>query len=225
MFLQRASDGPTHTGLFNLYLDEPDKKWSTQIDGFDYVILSSDHWFTRTAVYYERRRVSGCRYCQIPGIADLPMMYGYRRAFRTTFRAINGREKFNGVAFLRTFALSHFENGIWNEGGDCVRRRPFRSNETIMEGVNLDSYMVQLEEFRAAQRLGKKKFRLMLAMLLRPDGHPSRYGHWPTENLTLYNDCVHWCLPGPIDTWADFLAHMIKMEARRIYKEKILGSK
>ncbi|GER42882.1 trichome birefringence-like [Striga asiatica] len=37
---KRDSDGPTHTSLFNLYLDEPNESWSTQIDGFDYLILS-----------------------------------------------------------------------------------------------------------------------------------------------------------------------------------------
>ncbi|KAL6526260.1 hypothetical protein OROMI_029900 [Orobanche minor] len=225
---ERDSDGPTHTGIFNLYLDEPDESWATQIDGFDYVVLSAGHWFTRTAVYYEDNSVVGCRYCQIPNITDLPMTHGYRRAFRTAFRAINGRNNFTGVTFLRTFAASHFENGLWNGGGDCVRRRPFKSNETILEGVNLEFYMVQLEEIRVAQREGKKKFRLMdttQAMLLRPDGHPSRYGHWPNENVTLYNDCVHWCLPGPIDNWADFLLHMIKMEAQKTYNERLVQSR
>ncbi|KAL6551659.1 hypothetical protein OROGR_007813 [Orobanche gracilis] len=225
---ERDSDGPTHTGIFNLYLDEPDESWATQIDGFDYVVLSAGHWFTRAAVYYEDNSVVGCRYCQIPNITDLPMTHGYRRAFRTAFRAINGRNNFTGVTFLRTFAASHFENGLWNGGGDCVRRRPFKSNEAILEGVNLEFYMVQLEEIRVAQREGKKKFRLMdttQAMLLRPDGHPSRYGHWPNENVTLYNDCVHWCLPGPIDSWADFLLHMIKMEARKTYNERLVQSR
>ncbi|EYU44284.1 hypothetical protein ABFS82_08G038900 [Erythranthe guttata] len=220
---ERDSDGPTHTGIFNLYLDEFDESWTSEIDEFDYVILNAGHWFTRTAVYYENRRIVGCRFCQIPNITDLPMTYGYRRVFRTALRAINGRKNFNGVVFLRTFAPSHFENGMWNEGGNCLRRRPYRSNETILEGLNLDFYMIQLEEFRAAQREGKKKFRLLdttQAMLLRPDGHPSRYGHWPEEKVTLYNDCVHWCLPGPIDSWADFLAHMLKMEARKTSTER-----
>lgn len=221
---ERDADGPTHTGLFNMYLDEPDESWSTQIDDFDYVILNAGHWFTRTAVYYERKRIVGCRYCQLPQFTDLPMTYGYRRAFRTAFKAINERENFKGVTFMRTFAPSHFENGPWNAGGDCVRKRPFRSNETILEGQNLDLFMIQLEEFRTAAK-GDKTFRFMdmtLPMLLRPDGHPSKYGHWPEENVVLYNDCVHWCLPGPIDTWADFLMHMIKMEARRSHKEKLL---
>ncbi|KAF2313740.1 hypothetical protein GH714_013083 [Hevea brasiliensis] len=78
--------------------------------------------------------------------------------------------------------------------------------------------MLLIEEFKIAEMEGKKrglKFRLLdttQAMLLRPDGHPSRYGHWPHENVTLHNDCVHWCLPGPIDTWSDFLLEMLKME-------------
>lgn len=97
-----------------------------------------------------------------------------------------------------------------------MRRRPFQSNETILEGKNLDMYMIQLEEFRVAQRKREKKMRLLdttQAMLLRPDGHPARYGHLSNANVTLYNDCVHWCLPGPIDNWANFFLHMLKMEA------------
>lgn len=225
-FLVRYDDGPTHTGLFNLYLDEFDDAWTTQIDGFDYVILNAGNWFSRTAVYYENRRIVGCRYCQLPSITDLPMTFGYRRAFRTAFEAINGRENFRGLTFLRTYSPSHFENGPWNNGGNCLRRMPFRSNETMLEGLNLDLYMIQLGEFRSAERQRRKRFRWLdttQAMLLRPDGHPSRYGHWPNENVTLYNDCVHWCLPGPIDSWADFLFHMLKMEARRSYSERLLA--
>lgn len=217
---ERDSDGPTHTGLFNLYLDEPDESWTTQIDEFDYVILNAGHWFTRPAVYYEHHRVVGCRFCQLPNLTDLPMTYGYRRAFRTALKALDERESFKGVTYLRTFAPSHFEDGLWNEGGNCLRQQPYKSNETILEGLNLDIYMIQLEEFRIAQRAGEKSVRLLdttQAMLLRPDGHPSRYGHLPSENVTLYNDCVHWCLPGPIDSWADFLMHMMKMEDQGLH--------
>ncbi|KAL7141220.1 hypothetical protein ABFS83_08G039000 [Erythranthe nasuta] len=223
-FEERDPDGPAHTGLFNLYLDESDESWASQIDGFDYLVLNAGHWFPRTTVYYENRRIVGCRYCTLPNVTEYPMAYGYRYAFRTAFKAINGRKNFSGVTLLRTFAPAHFENGMWNEGGDCPRRQPYRSNEKILEGDNLDMYMIQLEELNAAQKEGKKEFRLLdttRAMLLRPDGHPSRYGHWPDENVTFYNDCVHWCLPGPIDSWADFLAHIIKMEAQRTSAERL----
>ncbi|CAI0451216.1 unnamed protein product [Linum tenue] len=61
-------------------------------------------------------------------------------------------------------------------------------------------------------------------MLLRPDGHPSSYGHLPDANVTLYNDCVHWCLPGPIDTWSDFLLQTLRMEKVRSYQERLHSS-
>ncbi|KAG6715638.1 hypothetical protein I3842_04G004200 [Carya illinoinensis] len=221
------SNGPTHTGLFNLYLDEFDEDWTTQVQEFDYLIISAGHWFFRPMVFYENHRIVGCHYCLLDNVTDLTMYYGFRKAFRTAFRAINSLENYKGVTFLRTFAPSHFENGLWNQGGNCVRTRPFKSNEAKLEDQNLELYMAQVEEFRKAEKEGKKKglrYRLLdttQAMLLRPDGHPSRYGHWPHENVTLYNDCVHWCLPGPIDAWSDFLLEMLKREGVRSHEERL----
>ncbi|KAL8528550.1 hypothetical protein ACS0TY_006102 [Phlomoides rotata] len=215
---EREFKSADRADLFKLYLDELDVSWTTQIDDFDYIIINAGHWFDRISIYHENRRVVGCRQCKSPKIADLPATYGYRRAFRTAIKAINDRENFTGVTILRTYAPSHFENGLWNAGGNCVRQRPFRSDEINLEGLNLDMYMAQLDEFRAAEKEGKKRFRLLdttQAMLLRPDGHPSRYGHRPDENVTLYNDCVHWCLPGPVDSWADLLLHILKKEVHR----------
>lgn len=31
-----------------------------------------------------------------------------------------------------------------------------------------------------------------------------------------YNDCVHWCLPGPIDVWNEFLMAILEKEAALI---------
>ncbi|XP_048434006.1 protein trichome birefringence-like 19 [Pyrus x bretschneideri] len=220
------TDGPTKTGLFELYLDEFDEAWTTQINEFDYIILAAGHWFFRPMVYYENRKITGCNYCLLDNVPDLGKHYGHRKAFRTAFKAINSLENYKGITYVRTFAPSHFENGIWNEGGNCLRTKPYKSNETRLEGLNLELYMIQIEEFRKAEKEGRKKglkYRLLdttQATLLRPDGHPSRYGHWPNENVTLYNDCVHWCLPGPIDTWSDFLLEMLKMEGMRSAEEK-----
>lgn len=224
------SDGPTHTGLFNLYLDEFDQNWTTQIEDFDYLILSAGHWFFRPLVYYEKQRISGCHFCLLQNVPDLTMFYGYRKAFRMALRVINELKNFKGTTFLRTYSPSHFENGLWNQGGNCLRTAPFKSNETTLKDESLELYMIQLEEFQRAEKEGKKKgrkFRLLdttQATLLRPDGHPSRYGHWPHENVTLYNDCVHWCLPGPIDAWNDFLLEMLKMEGVRSVEDKLYSS-
>nr|XP_010929090.1 protein trichome birefringence-like 19 [Elaeis guineensis] len=224
-YLVKAYDadpnGPLLTGLYDLYLDEPDTNWTTKIEEFDYVIVSAGHWFFRPTMYYENNQLVGCFYCKKENITDLTMYYGYRMAFRTTFQALLNLKGYKGMTFLRTFAPAHFENGEWDKGGDCIRKRPFRSNETRLETFNLELYLTQMEEFKAAEKEGREKglkFRLLdttEVMLLRPDGHPGRYGHLPNAKVALNNDCVHWCLPGPIDTWNDFLLHMLKMEGGR----------
>ncbi|XP_054807300.1 protein trichome birefringence-like 19 [Prosopis cineraria] len=221
------SGGPTNSGIYNLYLDEPDDKWATQIADFDYIILNGGHWFMRSMVFYEKQTVVGCHYCLLPNVPDLTMYYGYRKAFRTAFKTILNTENFKGITFLRTFAPSHFENGLWNEGGNCVRTKPFKSNEVQLQGIDLEFYMIQMEEYKIAMKEARKKglnirvFDTTQAMLMRPDGHPSRYGHKAEENVTLYNDCVHWCLPGPIDTWSDILLEMLKMEGVRSAQERL----
>ncbi|OVA06439.1 PC-Esterase [Macleaya cordata] len=210
--------GPNNPGIFDLYLDEFDDEWTSQIDKFDYLIMSAGQWFFRPSMFYENGQLIGCLYCKDDiNVTHFGLTYGYRRAFETAFRAINSLGKFKGIAFLRTFTPSHFENGLWNKGGNCDRTSPFMSNETSLNGENLEMYMTQLEEFRVAEKEGMKKglrFRLLdtsQAMWLRPDGHPSRYWHGP-EETSKYNDCVHWCLPGPIDAWNDFLLEILKRE-------------
>ncbi|XP_042470683.1 protein trichome birefringence-like 19 [Zingiber officinale] len=209
------SDGPNHTGLWNLYLDEVDDSWASEIDQFDYVIVSDGIWFSHPTFFYEKRELVGCHFCLVDNVTDLPIWYSYRSALRTTLRSLIDMDGFKGKIFLRTISPSHFEKGEWNKGGDCVRRQPFKKNEARLEGRDLDFHQIQIEEFREAERVGREKgAKLKLldatgAMLLRADGHPSRFGHWAHENVTLYNDCVHWCLPGPVDLWSNFLFAMM----------------
>ncbi|KAM3342690.1 protein trichome birefringence-like 19 [Capsicum galapagoense] len=201
---------------FNLYLDEPDESWTTKIQDFDYVIISAGHWFFRPSMFYLNHTLVGCLFCSQPNVSQLTSFFSYQKAFQTAFRIINSLENYKGITFLRTFAPSHFEDGVWDKGGDCVRTIPFKRNENVLDDYNLEFYKIQLQELTIAQKEGKNKFRLFDAtqsMLLRPDGHPSKYGHWPKPNVTLSNDCVHWCLPGPIDVWNDFLLELMKREA------------
>lgn len=91
--------GLTNNGLFGLYLDKPDEGWLSCIEGFDYVIVSSGHWFFLLLIFYVHKRgqIVGCHECAHRDVPVFPNYYGYRMAFRTAFRAIN--------------APSHFENG------------------------------------------------------------------------------------------------------------------
>ncbi|XP_033510657.2 protein trichome birefringence-like 19 [Nicotiana tomentosiformis] len=208
--------------VFDLYLDEIDESWTTKIQSFDYVIISAGHWFFHPPMFYLNHRLVGCLDCSQSNVSHLTSYFSYRRAFQMAFRAINSLQNYNGVIFLRTFAPSHFENGTWSNGGDCTKTRPFRRNEMVLDSHNLEFYKIQLQEVRIAQKEGRKrglKFRLFdvtRPMLLRPDGHPSKYGRWTKPNATVLIDCLHWCLPGPIDTWNDFLLQLLKREAADI---------
>ena len=46
--------------------------------------------------------------------------------------------------------------------------------------------------------------------MMRLDGHPGSY--WHNKRKKGYNDCVHWCMPGPIDYWNNFLMAVMRKE-------------
>ncbi|KAF5779429.1 putative PMR5 domain, PC-Esterase [Helianthus annuus] len=216
------TDGQDITQPFKLYLDEFDESWTSQIENFNYVIISAGQWFFRPTIFYSDRHVIGCLYCPETSIRHRSSTFSYRRAWRTAFRAIYSLKNFKGIVFLRSFVPSHFEGGPWDKGGDCVRTKPLKSNESVMEDYNVEMYKTQLQEYKYGEREGRKKgvkitlMDMTQIMQLRPDGHPSKYGHLPLQNVTMANDCVHWCLPGPIDSWNDFLMElMIREECRR----------
>ena len=220
-FLVKAKEadpnGYSSDSLMNLYLDEPNESWATEVAKFDYVIVSAGQWFFRPLMYYEKGQVVGCSRYRQENITDFLPYYGYRKAFRTVFRTLEGLKNYTGVTFLRTFSPSHFENGAWNEGGNCVRTRPFTKEEIKLDGYVLEMYLNQVQELGEAEKRGKKRgleFWLLNtteAMLLRPDAHPNYYGHSPHRNMK-FADCVHWCLPGPIDTWNELLLYMLRKE-------------
>ncbi|CAH9088739.1 unnamed protein product [Cuscuta epithymum] len=203
---------------FNLYLDEFDESWTTKIGAFDFVIINAGHWFFRPTNFYIDRHLVGCLYCRETNVTHMAKDFSYRWALRTAFRAINSLENFKGVAFLRSFVPQHFEHGSFDQGGECVRTEPFQRNDTILNKIEIDMYDIQRQEFRIAKDEGMKKgvkyrlFDVTHAMRLRPDGHPNKYGHWQNPNVTMFNDCVHWCLPGPIDSWSDIFMELLKRE-------------
>ncbi|CAN4082788.1 unnamed protein product [Withania somnifera] len=210
-------NGDPYYGVMNLYLDKADDVWASQVDKLDIVIISGGQWFFRPFLFYENYQLIGCHKCNEKNVTQHTHYYGYRMAFRTAFKTLLSHKKLKGrLVMLRPFSPAHFENGEWNTGGNCNRTRPFKNQEMKLDGYELKMYMTQLEEFKAAEREGRKKgvkFRLLdttEAMVMRPDGHPNHYGHWPHEKKL--PDCVHWCMPGPVDTWNELLLATLKME-------------
>ncbi|CAJ2631341.1 unnamed protein product [Trifolium pratense] len=197
----------------DLYLDILDTKWTNQFNNFDYVIMAGGKWFLKTAIYHENGMITGCHYCPGRNLTELGFDYAYRKVLQMVFDFLTNTNN-NTTVLFRTTTPDHFENEQWFNGGYCNRTVPFKEGQIDIS--NVDSIMrgIELEVFNktAATSPGEnlKLFDTTWLSLLRPDGHPGPYRFFhPSGNGKVQNDCLHWCLPGPIDSWNDLLMQML----------------
>lgn len=222
-FLTKATtfedDNGVSTGIIQLHLDELDPIWTEQYENFDYVVIAGGKWFLKSAIYYENKEIVGCHNCDNKNISEVGFVYAYRKALNSTINFILGSNHKHYV-FFRTTTPDHFENGEWNTGGYCNRTKPFKAGQVRL--IDIDEMMrkVELAEFKQAnevaedKRLSLKLFDTTLLSLLRPDGHPGVYRQFhpydgKDKDAKIQNDCLHWCLPGPIDSWNDLMMEML----------------
>ncbi|KAJ8426015.1 hypothetical protein Cgig2_017097 [Carnegiea gigantea] len=206
------------TGIFNLHLDKVDNKWASKLPGLDYAIISDAHWFSRKNYLYDQDKLIGCVYCNDVNVTDFGLSFSIRMSLRRALKFINESEECKGmVTFVRTYSPAHFEGGTWNNGGSCNRTSPYGKEKELEKSMDFELMREQVEEVERVRKEGDGKgrmFRLLdvtRAMLMRPDGHPGEY--WGNKWMKGYNDCVHWCLPGPIDMWNDLLLVVLEREA------------
>lgn len=207
----------TDTGGFHLHLDRVDTKWSEKLPSIDYAVFSDAHWFFRQNYLYEGGNLIGCIYCQAPNMTDLGPSLAIERAFRAAFKAVNDCKNCKKIiSFLRTYSPAHFENGAWNGGGGCNRTRPIRRDEVSKAGPDWEYRKVQEKEVEMARNAGEgrsNEFEVLDVtemMSTRVDGHPGV--HWGNQWMKGYSDCIHWCMPGPVDTWNELLLERIKRQ-------------
>ncbi|MED6114214.1 Protein trichome birefringence-like 26 [Stylosanthes scabra] len=199
-----------------LHLDTLDQKWTHQYQNFDYAVIAGGKWFLKTAIYHENSTVTGCHYCPGKNLTELGFEYAYRKALRQVFDFLTNSSNKKVTVFFRTTTPDHFENGEWFSGGYCNRTVPFEGDQVRLSDVDSILRGVELEEFeKVAAELGDR-VRLLdttRLSLLRGDGHPGPYRQLQPfakdKNAKIQNDCLHWCLPGPIDSWNDILLQML----------------
>lgn len=221
-FLAKANIFEDYNGVssseIELHLDILDSNWTNLYHNLDYIIFSSGKWFVKTAIYYENDTILGCHYCPGRNLTELGFGFAYRRVINNVFNFII-KSNHKGMVFYRTSTPDHFENGEWFSGGSCQRTKPAEEGDFQYNELNRLLREVELEEFeKAATRASEAgvKFKLLDVTplsLLRPDGHPGPYRHFQPfarENKEkIIRDCLHWCLPGPIDSWNDLLMEMV----------------
>ncbi|KAK9749483.1 hypothetical protein RND81_02G129100 [Saponaria officinalis] len=197
-----------------LHLDKLDENWTIQYTNFDYVMIAGGQWFLRTAIYLENDKIQGCHYCAGKNLTELGFDFAYRKALNQVFGFISGSSHKPQVLF-RTNTPSHFEYGKWNSGGFCNRVAPFKEGQMGLIEPDRIMYEIEMQEFEKVSKTGisLRLFDTTLLALLRPDGHPGPYrSYYPFakgENVAVQNDCLHWCMPGPIDSWNELVSEML----------------
>ncbi|XP_057484795.1 xyloglucan O-acetyltransferase 1-like [Actinidia eriantha] len=225
-FLVKGIEKTDEANYNKLFLDSVDERWASDLDRMDVVVLSVGHWYLHSAVYFYGRSVLGCHYCSGQNYTEVGFYDVFGKAFKTTLNAImerrgGGQGKGKGIGVIvTTFSPHHFE-GEWDKLGACPKTRPYNEGEKELEGMDAEMRKAELEEIEAIKRIDKKLGTIRLEALdvtklalMRPDGHPGPYLYAnPFANgiqERVQNDCVHWCLPGPIDTWNEILLDVMK---------------
>lgn len=230
-FLVKGIEKTTEKNFNTLYLDSVNERWAGDVKDIDMLVLSVGHWYLHPAVFHYGNAVLGCHYCE--NYTEIGFYDVFGKALKTTFQSIIQRKGPTGDAitvFLTTFSPAHFD-GEWDKLGACPKTQPYKESEKILEGMNAEMRKVGVEELKEA-KLRAKEFGdnvrlealdITKLALMRPDGHPGPYMNpFPFANGVaerVQNDCVHWCLPGPIDTWNEILLDVIKRWAGE-YKGK-----
>lgn len=213
--ISSIADG-TDSTMMELDLDVLDT-WVESMAGTDVIVISSGQWYYKAAVYKEGGQIIGCHHCGAAGdVKEIGFFNAYRRAMRTVFKELGSIPGFAGTAVLRTFAPDHFENGGWDTSGTCPRTVPGGVAITEMNWMMHEIEVTELEKARAEGGNVTQLHLLDITELaqVRSDGHPGPYRnpnpYAKDSQEKVQIDCLHWCLPGPIDTWNEILMETLQ---------------
>ncbi|XP_024402139.1 xyloglucan O-acetyltransferase 1 [Physcomitrium patens] len=212
------SDNSTDT-VTHIYFDELDKNWLNAAVGADILHLSTGQWWYKRAMYFEGGKAIGC-HAWPACFKQIGFAMPYEKALAYILKGSLSIPGYHGTTVYRSFGPEHFEHGDWNHGGKCNRTAPGGVPTSFLTGW---MYNIQVKQFKkVAEELDEAaKGRLRVLRItglaqIRADGHPNKYRSkddkkFDSQNLNVVrNDCLHWCLPGPIDTWNDLLVESLR---------------
>lgn len=199
-----------------VHLDVLQESWTSALPQFDVTVFSTGQWYFKYGVYYLENRVFA-DHSPAGGVPQLDVSDIYRTALKAVFAAIPGVPGYKGLSLWRTWAVEHFEDGNWDTGGSCPRRVPYNSTNTGFRDSYHGRFLnIQLEEFTNAglqHSLHWDLLNVTFMSWMRPDGHVGPYHPSPKINAhtgRVQHDCLHWCMPGPVDSWNSWMAFKLR---------------
>ncbi|KAL9237089.1 hypothetical protein vseg_011677 [Gypsophila vaccaria] len=222
------ASGYVPQGVTQLHLDVPDDTFMQYIPDFDVVVLSSGHWFAKQSVYLLNNEVVGTQLWSPPN--KQPMKVNNVEAFgisvETCMAAMATHPNFTGLTILRSYSPDHYEGGAWNTGGSCTGKvRPILPGQLVENGFTNTMHEKQVTGFNRGVKKQTNGSKLKLMDITdvfsyRHDGHPGPYRSPDPNKITKRGpdgkpppqDCLHWCMPGPVDTWNELVLEIIRRE-------------
>ncbi|CAF2131327.1 unnamed protein product [Brassica napus] len=217
-------------GVIKLNLDVPDERIIEALPSFDVMVLSSGHWFAKQSVYISKGEIVGGQLWWPD--KSKPMKVNNVEAFgisvETILKSIATHQNFTGLTIVRTWSPDHYEGGAWNTGGSCTgKEEPILPGKLVKNGFTEIMHEKQATGFNRAvdgvEDSSKVKLKLMditEAFGYRHDGHPGPYRSLDPNKITKRGpdgrpppqDCLHWCMPGPVDIWNEMVLELIRRD-------------
>lgn len=214
-------------GVVKVHLDLPDETFMQVVPSFDVVVLSSGHWFAKQSVYMVNNEIVGTQLWSPSKLQ--PMKINNVEAFgisvETSLTAMVTHPNYTGLTIIRSYSPDHYEGGAWNTGGSCTGKvRPILPGQLVENGFTNLMHEKQVAGFdQAMKQTNRSKLKLMDVTEMfsyRHDGHPGPYRSPDPNKVTKRGpdgrpppqDCLHWCMPGPVDTWNELMLEIIRRE-------------
>ncbi|KAK4480588.1 hypothetical protein RD792_013666 [Penstemon davidsonii] len=215
-------------GVVKLHLDKPDEGFMEHIMGFDVIVLSSGHWFAKQSVYITNNEIVGGQLWWPDNTKQkkIDNIEAFGISVETILTALGTHPNYTGLTIVRSFSPDHYEGGAWNTGGSCTGKvKPALEGELVENGFTNIMHEKQVTGFNRAMAKKNNKSKLKLmditeAFSYRHDGHPGPYRSPDPNKVTTRGpdgrpppqDCLHWCMPGPVDTWNELVLETIRRE-------------
>ncbi|TVU09152.1 hypothetical protein EJB05_42593, partial [Eragrostis curvula] len=205
----------------HVHLDQPGDRWAADAETIDVAVLAAGHWPLNGAVYYNGSEVVGAHNAPELNHTSVgyawPLRMAYRKAVERLVISSGGRRRTTVV--LATVSPTHFEGRPMDSPTACTKMEPYKKGEKDLDWIYRELRDIVYEEAKAAKE-NKAAARIEVLDVttlaaMRPDGHPGAYmNRDPFANGVpekISSDCLHFCLPGPVDTFNEvFLQILLK---------------
>lgn len=221
-FLVHEDEVAPSRGVSSLQLDAIDSRWVSRVSDSDVVVITSGHWWAKPALYSLQGKVVGGHLAKLEQKIENPLgnTEAYRIATETVMREV--ALQYKGLTIFQTYSPDHYSGGEWNTGGSCSERTTLLEESEVTPnpvGDKMLNHQLEVyQNFVSSSGPGNTSKILLMDIFpsskLRADAHPgifrSKEVQKSRKNGTRApQDCLHWCTPGAVDTWNEFLLQML----------------